>query len=202
MLGGVSWEEADASLYPVPTCWVSRARSTELPSPGHHRGLGHCVCPPASPGAWDQCPSPWGCRDVPLLWAIPDSPREDAGLSPPLAEAWAHLTALQAGVWEGVPEPSSSGLAQPGELVPVSPKLPPRCWDMGLRSQEDQLPSQRLPSIPAASMLGLQRGIVPAVPTSGCLLASPPMGTCSTGEMKLICFPRVCWCQTSRFTDP
>ena len=31
------------------------------------------------------------------------------------------------------------------------------------------------------------------------LLMSPPTGTCSTGGMKLICFPRVYWCQTCRF---
>lgn len=76
--------------YPVPTCWLSRAGSTELALPGHHCGFGGT----ASPSAWDHCPSSWGCGGVPLVWGALDSPQEDAELCPPLAKAQAQLAAL------------------------------------------------------------------------------------------------------------
>lgn len=58
-LGGFSREEDNnVLLYPVPTCWLSRAGSTELALPGHHCGLG--VRHPPVPGTTAPLPGAVG----------------------------------------------------------------------------------------------------------------------------------------------
>ncbi|KAM6408461.1 eukaryotic translation initiation factor 4E type 1B [Rhynochetos jubatus] len=104
---------------------------------------------------------------IQVLWGTLDSPQED-GLCHPLPKAQAQLVALQE--WEWVPEPSSFGLAQPGELVPFPPKPlhtgGTACRDWVL--QEDRVSAE---ACPAAA---LRAGRMTVAPWAlGCLRCSP-----------------------------
>lgn len=62
----------------------------------------------------------WG-GGFPVFWGPWTAPRRML-FCPPLAKARAQLPALQTWAWEGLLRPSSSGSAQPGELIHFSPK--------------------------------------------------------------------------------
>lgn len=95
--------------------WVSGARTTELWA----WNTAHVPLPPLEPGTSTPLPEAVGVFLV--FWGALDRPQKDAILSSP-AKAWAQLTALQTWAWQGLLRPSSSGSAQPGELLHFSHK--------------------------------------------------------------------------------
>lgn len=202
LLGGVSWEGDNALLYPVPACWVSRGGSTELALPRYRCELGAlCVSLPRPlPGTNVPLPGAAGvslCSGGP--WIVP---RSMLGSVLPWLRHGHSVLPCKPGCGRGYQSPAPLGWLSLGSWYP---SLPNPCTLVGRGSAFSGrlAPQPRPPQHPPSVGAGDAAQHHPHVVHLGlCLLISPPTGTHSIGVMKLICFLRVYWCQTCRFTAP